>query len=143
MYSFSYFPESFKSSKIIQLSRSLLFHFLSSSCIHKISGYSSYRCSYDSQKINSKVYYYSFIKFQVTFVPDTSCLEEFDGAKLHRINLGPVSFFCFFANTCSFCVSIPFNYLYEVVSRDVSVGTKCQTNRTFSLQKSIGSLMNG
>lgn len=28
---------------------------------------------------------------QVTFVPDTSCLEEFDGAKLHRINLGPKS----------------------------------------------------
>uniref|UniRef100_A0A8R1I0D3 Uncharacterized protein n=3 Tax=Caenorhabditis japonica TaxID=281687 RepID=A0A8R1I0D3_CAEJA len=24
----------------------------------------------------------------VTFVPDTSCLEEFDGAKLHRINVG-------------------------------------------------------
>ncbi|CAL2029288.1 unnamed protein product [Caenorhabditis brenneri] len=28
---------------------------------------------------------------KVTFVPDTSCLEEFDGAKLHRINLGPKS----------------------------------------------------
>ncbi|CAI5438519.1 unnamed protein product [Caenorhabditis angaria] len=28
---------------------------------------------------------------QVTFVPDTSCLEEFDGAKLHRIQLGSKS----------------------------------------------------
>lgn len=73
-----------------------------------------------------------FISLQVTFVPDTSCLEEFDGAKLHRINLGPVSFLSFFCvpYTCRVCISHWHPISRRSVSRDSDrPRTKCQTNR--------------
>ncbi|EFP01383.1 hypothetical protein CRE_24046 [Caenorhabditis remanei] len=63
---------------------------------------------------------------QVTFVPDTSCLEEFDGAKLHRINLGPVSFTILLL--LLFCLPPPLKLVHSA-SHDLKLYSKVCVSR--------------